>query len=71
MRNGGVRENILRQAGLKKLYGNIFGNCKGGEWEAEHYYVAIMMLSVLESRLFGAVARALLFVAALLLLFSL
>lgn len=29
MRNGGVRENILRQAGLKKLYGNIFGNSKG------------------------------------------
>ena len=57
MRNGGVRENILRQAGLKKLYGNIFGNCKGDAWKAEHYDVAIMTLSVLDRRMFGAVMR--------------
>lgn len=47
----------------------IIGNSKGNDWKAEHYDVAIMMLSVLESRLFGAVMRALLFVTALLLLF--
>lgn len=57
MRNGGVRENILRQAGLKELYGNIFGNSKGNDWEAEHYDVAIMTLSVLDRRMFGAVMR--------------
>ena len=36
---------------------NVFGNSKGNAWKAEHYDVAIMTLSVLESRLFGAVTR--------------
>ena len=36
---------------------NIFGNSKGNDWEAEHYDVAIMILSVLDRRMFGAVMR--------------